>query len=68
MIAKGLRVQGSIVAPRALHQQMMDFAAFHGIKPILETFPMTESGIEEALGKLDSGSMRYRGVLIPQAA
>ena len=45
---------------------MLDFAAFHKIEPILEKFPLSEKGIEEAMGKLESGSMRYRGVLIPQ--
>ena len=66
LILKGIRVQGSVVAPRHIHNDMLNFAALHGIKPILETFPMTEKGIEEAMEKLNSGSMRYRGVVLPQ--
>lgn len=45
---------------------MLAFAALHGIKPIIEEFPMTEKGIEEAFDKLGKGDMRYRGVFIPQ--
>ena len=66
MVLKGITIQGSIVASRYVHQRMLDFAALHNIRPILEEFPMTESGIQEAMEKLESGSMRYRGVLIPQ--
>ena len=68
LIVNGLSVQGSVVAPRHIHQQMLDFSALHKIEPILEKFPMTEQGITEAMEKLDSGSMRYRGVLIPESA
>ena len=62
----GHRIQGSVVASRYVHKRMLAFAALHGIKPIIEEFPMTEKGIEEAMDKLNSGNMRYRGVFIPQ--
>jgi D-arabinose 1-dehydrogenase-like Zn-dependent alcohol dehydrogenase len=45
---------------------MLEFADFHGIKPVIETFPMTGQGIEEALQKLDEGKIRYRGVLVAE--
>jgi D-arabinose 1-dehydrogenase-like Zn-dependent alcohol dehydrogenase len=45
---------------------MLDFAALHKIEPIMEKFPMTEKGITEAMEKLGNGSMRYRGVIIPE--
>lgn len=45
---------------------MLEFAALHKIAPIVEKFPMTEKGIEEAMKKLDDGKMRYRGVVIPE--
>jgi D-arabinose 1-dehydrogenase-like Zn-dependent alcohol dehydrogenase len=45
---------------------MLEFAALHKIAPIVEKFPLTEKGLEEAMDKLADGSMRYRGVLIPQ--
>ena len=64
LIEKGLRVQGSLVAARAIHTKMLEFAAVHGIRPIIETFPLNKKGIEEAFEKLDNGKMRYRGVLV----
>lgn len=45
---------------------MLAFAALHNIKPIIMKFPLNENGIEEAMGTLRDGKMRYRGVLIPQ--
>ncbi|KAF2764860.1 GroES-like protein [Teratosphaeria nubilosa] len=66
LLMSGLRVQGSVVASRYVHNRMLEFAAFHKITPILEKFPMTEEGIEQAMTKLDKGDMRYRAVLIPQ--
>jgi len=66
LIAKGITVQGSVVAARAVHRSMLAFSALHGIKPITMEFPLTESGIEEAMATLRDGKMRYRGVLKPQ--
>jgi D-arabinose 1-dehydrogenase-like Zn-dependent alcohol dehydrogenase len=43
---------------------MLQFSALHGIKPIVQTFPMSVDGIEEALKQLDGGKIRYRGVLV----
>ncbi|KIW93165.1 uncharacterized protein Z519_05770 [Cladophialophora bantiana CBS 173.52] len=64
IIMSGLRVQGSLVAAREIHRQMLDFAAVHGLRPIIQTFPLTESGVDEAFKTLESGKMRYRGVLV----
>jgi D-arabinose 1-dehydrogenase-like Zn-dependent alcohol dehydrogenase len=66
MVGKGLTIQGSVVAARSVHRHMLEFAALHNIKPIVMEFPMTESGIEEAMSTLRDGKMRYRGVLKPQ--
>lgn len=43
---------------------MVEFAASHGIKPVLEKFPLTEEGIDASFKKLRDGEMRYRGVLV----
>ena len=43
---------------------MLQFAALHNIKPQIEKFELSEAGIVEALDKLRSGKMRYRGVLV----
>jgi D-arabinose 1-dehydrogenase-like Zn-dependent alcohol dehydrogenase len=66
LILGGHTVQGVAVSARAVHRQMLAFAALHNIKPIVMKFPMSEEGIEEAMGTLRDGKMRYRGVLIPQ--
>ncbi|TRM64903.1 chaperonin 10-like protein [Schizophyllum amplum] len=65
---KGLTVQGSAVGPRILYRNMLAFAARHGVKPVVQTFPMTEEGIKEAVKTLLEGKMRYRGVLVAQDA
>ncbi|KAK8075920.1 hypothetical protein PG994_003192 [Apiospora phragmitis] len=56
-------VQGSLVAPRHLHRQMLDFAARHRIEPIVETFAMSEEGIKTAMDKLKQGDVHYCAVL-----
>lgn len=45
---------------------VLDFAALHRIKPVVQTYPMTKEGITEAMDKLDRGEVRYRAVLVPQ--
>lgn len=44
-------------------RKMLEFAAEYGIKPIIETFPMSKEGAEEAIDRLNSGKLRYRAVL-----
>ncbi|KAF2726267.1 GroES-like protein [Polychaeton citri CBS 116435] len=63
MILNGITVQGSVVASRYIHNRMLTFAALHGIKPIIETFPMGEKGLTDAIEKLNKGEVRYRAVL-----
>lgn len=63
LLSNGLRVLGSIVAARKVHMDMLEFAAFHGIKPISVRYPMTVEGIQDCLDTLEAGKMRYRGVL-----
>jgi D-arabinose 1-dehydrogenase-like Zn-dependent alcohol dehydrogenase len=66
LLLNGISIQGSVVAARHIHRQMLKFAAQHQIKPILMEFPMSEEGIEKAMDTLSEGGMRYRGVLIPE--
>lgn len=40
---------------------MLDFAARHNIKPVVEAYRMDQ--VNEALGRLRSGQARYRVVL-----
>jgi D-arabinose 1-dehydrogenase-like Zn-dependent alcohol dehydrogenase len=64
LILQGIAVQGSLVAPRGLHRQMLEFAARHNIAPVVEKFPMTETGIKEAMDKLAKGDVHFRAVLV----
>ena len=66
LILQGISVHGSLVAPRHLHRKMLEFAAQHQIKPVVETFPMTEQDIKQAMDKLERGEVTYRAVLIPK--
>ncbi|CAG8363596.1 unnamed protein product [Penicillium salamii] len=59
----GFNIVGTIIASRAVHNQMLEFAALHGIKPLIEEYPMTVDGIEKALNALGAGEVRYRAVL-----
>lgn len=63
LLVNGLRIQGGVVSARQVHRDMLDFAAFHGIKPVKMTFPMTLEGVKQCLQTLEAGKMRYRGVL-----
>lgn len=54
-------VSSSPVGSPASIAKMLTFAARHQIKPIVETFPMSE--VNEALEHLESGKARYRIVL-----
>ncbi|KAJ7347010.1 putative NADP-dependent alcohol dehydrogenase C 2 [Mycena albidolilacea] len=64
VVVKGITIQGTAVAARSVHKRMLDFAARHGVHPIIERFPLTKSGVEEGMAKLREGKMRYRGVLV----
>ena len=64
MIQSGITIQGSVVASRWVHKEMLEFCARHDIKPMINKFPMTEQGIEDAIKTLNEGKMRYRGVLV----
>ncbi|CAI7594301.1 unnamed protein product [Penicillium glandicola] len=64
VLLNGLRIQGGIVGSRQVHRDMLEFAAFHNIKPIKMTFPLTLDGVKQSLKTLEEGNMRYRGVLV----
>lgn len=66
IIVKELTIQGSMVAPRHVHRAMLEFAARHNIRPIIEEFPMTLDGVNKAMDRMESGKMRYRGVLVAE--
>ncbi|RFU31731.1 hypothetical protein B7463_g4598, partial [Scytalidium lignicola] len=63
MFYNGYTVKESMVATRAVHDDMLEFAARHTIKPTIEKFELSSSGLAAAIEKLKSGKMRYRAVL-----
>jgi D-arabinose 1-dehydrogenase-like Zn-dependent alcohol dehydrogenase len=64
ILIQGVNIQGSLVANRAQHHQMLAFASLHNIKPMIEKFPMSEDGLKKAMDKLESGDINYRAVLV----
>jgi uncharacterized zinc-type alcohol dehydrogenase-like protein len=54
-------VSASPVGSPAVIARMLEFAARHEIKPVVETFPMER--VNDALAHLKSGQARYRIVL-----
>jgi D-arabinose 1-dehydrogenase-like Zn-dependent alcohol dehydrogenase len=66
LILQGIRIQGSLVASRQHHKKMIEFAGRHDIKPIIMKFPLSADGLKSGIEALENGTMRYRGVLVPQ--
>ncbi|RFU76783.1 hypothetical protein TARUN_5454 [Trichoderma arundinaceum] len=65
LIMSGITIHGSLVATRAVHRKMLEFAALHHIRPVIERFEMSEEGINKAFERLEAGKVQYRVVLLP---
>ncbi|KAK4066291.1 uncharacterized protein Triagg1_8123 [Trichoderma aggressivum f. europaeum] len=63
MIGKELSIHGSCSSTPEEVKTMLQFVVKHNIKPTIERFPMTSEGITNAFERLNSGKLRYRGVL-----
>ena len=59
---KRRRVTGSNVGSRAVIAETLRIAAQHGIRPIVETFAMSD--VNEALQRVRENKVRYRAVLL----
>jgi D-arabinose 1-dehydrogenase-like Zn-dependent alcohol dehydrogenase len=68
MFFDGYNVRSSLVASRAKHDEMLQFAATHGVKPWVEKFDLSGGGIADVVDKLKSNKIRYRGVLVAKDA
>jgi D-arabinose 1-dehydrogenase-like Zn-dependent alcohol dehydrogenase len=64
MFFEGYNVRTNLVASRGVHRDMLEFAARHNIRPMIETFVLSEDGLGKAIEKLKAGSVRYRAVLV----
>lgn len=63
-ILPGHRLIASTEASQENHVRMLEFAAKHGVKPWVQAFGMDAKGIREAFAELETGRMKYRGVLV----
>lgn len=45
---------------------MLEFAALHKIKAVIQEYPMTEEGIKEAIDRLEAGKVHFKAVLVAQ--
>jgi len=66
-VLPGHKLIASTEASRVNHIKMLEFTGRHRIKPWVQEFPMTTDGLTEAFERLESGEMRYRGVLVHTA-
>ena len=66
VVVHELSITGSLLGSRATMREMLEFAQTHGIKPAVELQPM--AAINEAIGRLKENRVRYRVVLVNEAA
>ena len=66
-VLPGHKLIASTEASHRNHFEMLEFAARHKIEPVVEEFPMTLEGAAAAFHRLETGNMRYRGVLVREA-
>ncbi len=53
---------GSFLGNRAMMREMLGFSQEHGVKPVIETMPMSQ--VNEAVRRVKEGKARYRIVLV----
>ncbi|CRG89049.1 hypothetical protein PISL3812_06084 [Talaromyces islandicus] len=62
-LLRGIKVI-SALPDRQSYPDMLDFAASHGIHPIVEVAPMSVEGVTKSIQRLKDGLVRYRVVLV----
>jgi len=60
-----LEFSGSVVGGRAMTAEMLRVAAQHGVRAVAETLPLSAEGVNEALRRIASNTVRFRSVLVP---
>lgn len=61
-ILRQLSIHGSAAGSSSVALKMLDFAAIHGIEPMIETFPMAE--INQAIKRVRANDVQFRAVMI----
>lgn len=62
-LLKEISFIGQCTSTPASVDKLLELASIHGVKPILEEYPLSVDGITDALKHLQAGEVRYRGVL-----
>lgn len=62
-VLPGHRLIGSTDANKKNYKKMLEFVEEKGIVPWIEEFEMNEEGIGRAFQRLETGNMRFRGVI-----
>ena len=60
----GVNIIGVKICNRYEYDDMFKFCVRHGVKPIVEEYPMSASGLNEAIEALQSGKVHYRAVAV----
>ena len=66
IVEKQLKIYGSVVGKRYTHRKMLEFAARHNVRAMIEELPMTEEGLNTAFERLEKDDVRFRFVLKSQ--
>lgn len=60
----GYQIYTSLVGSRRAHEETLEFAARHGIKPVIELGKLEDaSSIQNVFDNLAANKVRYRAVL-----
>jgi D-arabinose 1-dehydrogenase-like Zn-dependent alcohol dehydrogenase len=65
LISGRRRIQGWPSGVAQDSTDTMAFAALHGIKPMIETFPLAKA--DDAYARMMGGKVRFRSVLVTEA-
>jgi len=63
LLSRRRRIMASPIGGRALVAETLDVADRFGIRPVVETYPLTEA--QKAFDRLRENRVRYRAVLLP---
>lgn len=63
-IFQGVNIVGVKICSRVEYGDMFNFCVRHDIRPIIEEFPMTEKGLNDAVAAVQAGKIHYRAVAI----
>ena len=58
----GIRIQGSFVASRKGVRDMLSFCAERNLNAEIEQYPLNSLGLQNAMGALQNGQVRYKCV------